>query len=318
MFAVTFPGQGSQKQGMGRALCGSFSEASSVFDRVSEGTGKDLREICFHLPEDELRQTQNAQLALFTTGVAAYECLKSGIAGMNPTCYAGHSVGEYAALVAAGYLTVESGAKLVQLRGDLMASSGGTRPGTMVAVLGMSADDLDQVCKDSSSEGDEVVIANDNCPGQLVISGDLNAVQRAAALASERGAKRTLPLSVSGAFHSPLMETSAIALREGLDAATFTRPHGGPVVANVDAASITDPASWPDALSRQLCGRVRWAESICAMRDQGVKLFVECGSGEVLTGLLKRIDRDLAGVPVVDPVSLSHACETISNHEVYA
>lgn len=317
MFAVTFPGQGSQKQGMGKALCEANPEAARVFQQVSEATGRDLRAICFDLPEEELRQTQNAQLALFTVGVAAYECLRGSLVGVAPHGFAGHSVGEYAALVAAGCLSVESGAKLVQLRGDLMASSGGNRPGTMVAVLGMSADDLDQVCRDSSTEGSEVVIANDNCPGQLVISGDLNAVQQAAALASERGAKRTLPLSVSGAFHSPLMETSAIALRAGLEEAIFTAPLGGSVYANVEAAPIDDPTLWPDALSRQLCGRVRWSETISQMQRNGIGLFVECGSGEVLTGLLKRIDRELSGVPVVDPATLGNALETIQQHEVY-
>ncbi len=249
------------------------------------------------MDEETLRQTQNAQLALYTCGVAAYRIL-----GDKATAFAGHSVGEYAALAAAGVLTVEDGARLVHRRGELMASVGNDRPGGMAAVLGLERAALEAVCLEAS-EGDEVaVIANDNCPGQLVISGDKSAVERAGALASEAGAKRVLPLNVSGAFHSPLMAEPARRMREALDGVQFQT--GAAVFANVTAGRQEYPAKWPDLLERQLMSPVRWTESVQAMIASSVTTFIECGVGEVLCGLIKRIDREVTTQAVFDLASL--------------
>jgi len=280
MRAMIFPGQGSQKPGMGQALATSNDAAASVFDRASSATGKDLRAVCWELSEEELRQTQNAQLALFVTSVAAFYAQDEQF-----HFAAGHSVGEYAALVCAGVLSVEDGAKLVQRRGELMASAGLLAPGTMAAVLGLDREPLTAVCESVSGV---VVIANDNCPGQLVISGEVEAVKLASEKASEAGAKRVLPLNVSGAFHSPLMAGAAVRMREALDAVEFGAGDV-PVVANVTAEVQSD--NWASILEQQLVSPVRWTESVQFMVSQGVTEFVELGGGEVLGGLIKRIDR---------------------------
>lgn len=295
MIAVVFPGQGSQRPGMGASLR-EHSAAAEVFARIDAATGVNTRRLCEELSEDELRQTQNAQLALYACGVAAFAA-----SGLQPDVAAGHSVGEYAALAAAGILSIEDGARLVQRRGDLMARSGELRPGTMAAVLGLERDALEAVCKDASTADDVVVIANDNCPGQLVISGDRTAVERAAGLASERGAKRVLPLNVSGAFHSPLMQASAEAMGMALRDVNF---HAGafPVVANVTAQVATE--GWADILEAQLRSPVLWTESVQSMRAMGVDTFVECGAGEVLCGLIRRIDREAATKAVFDMATL--------------
>lgn len=301
MLAAVFPGQGSQKPGMGQVLYERVPEAKAVFDEVSEATSIDMVNLCFRSDEDTLRQTQNAQLALYTCGVAAYRAL--GTKGVTATKMAGHSVGEYAALAAAGIVSVADGGRLVQKRGDLMARSGNLRPGGMAAILGLERDALEAVCKSVSTPDSVAVIANDNCPGQLVISGDKEAVTRASAAATEAGAKRALPLNVSGAFHSPLMEEAAAAMGEALQVATFVE--GTAVVyANVTAAPQTDPTQWPVLLEAQLKNPVRWAESMQAMITDGVTSIVECGTGEVLCGLMKRISRDVPSSAVQDVASL--------------
>jgi len=245
MVAAVFPGQGSQKPGMGRELFESEPHAAEVFARAGDALGFDVAALCFETDEDTLRQTENAQVALFTCGVAAFAALDReaafGIA-------AGHSVGEYAALAgeyaalaAAGFLTVEDGARLVRRRGLLMAASGQARPGAMAAVLGLEREALEGVCQAASDVG-VVVIANDNCPGQLVISGSVEGVARAGELASEAGAKRVLSLNVSGAFHSPLMTEAAAEMGAALREVEF-RPGRMPVVANATAEPVTDPMS---------------------------------------------------------------------------
>lgn len=304
MIAVVFPGQGSQKPWMGKELHDTCAEAREVFARASDASGVDVRTLCFDTDEETLRQTQNAQLALYTCGVAAWECLHARAPQLAPL-FAGHSVGEYAALAAARVLSVEDGARLVQRRGDLMARSGNLRPGTMAAVLGLERADLDAVCAEAT-EGDSVaVVANDNCPGQLVISGDVDAVRRASELASSRGAKRVLPLNVSGAFHSPLMREAAQAMGEALRLVAFAA--GAAVVSNVTAQPVTDASQWPGLLERQLESPVRWTESIGAIRAAGVQVQIECGVGEVLGGLARRIDKEIEGMRVSDPESLEAA-----------
>jgi len=308
MFAAVFPGQGSQKPGMGRDLHDAFPIARNVFDRVSEATGIDARNLCFELDEDTLRQTQNAQVALFTCGVAAASVLREAL-GEGPSLLAGHSVGEYAALAAAGVVSIEDGARLVRRRGELMATGGSLRPGTMAAVLGLDREVLESVCHRASGEASTVVVANDNCPGQLVISGDRDAVERAGALASESGAKRVLPLNVSGAFHSPLMHDASLKMRAALDATPFVS--GVSIVANVTAKEERDPRNWPELLQAQLVKPVRWTESVGAMAASGVRMFVECGVGEVLCGLIRRIDREAATAAVFDAASLESTLRAV-------
>jgi [acyl-carrier-protein] S-malonyltransferase len=213
---------------------------------------------------------------------------------------AGHSVGEYAALAASEVITVEDGALLVQERGRLMGKSGETRPGTMAAVLGLSLGDLEAACNEA---GGIVVIANDNCPGQLVISGSVEAVKRAGELATGRGAKRVLPLNVSGAFHSPLMEEPSADMGEALQKVTFN-PARRRVYSNVTSEPVADSDEWPDLLERQLRSLVRWTESVEQMRRDGVTTFIECGVGEVLSGLIRRIDKDVLTMKVFDQASL--------------
>lgn len=299
MIAAIFPGQGSQKPGMARELVANLPEAREVFDTISAALSLDLQKLCFDTDEETLRKTENAQIALFASSVAAYKTLNRG------DLFAGHSVGEYAALVCSGVLTVEEGAKLVQTRGQIMATSGQDRAGTMAAVLGLDRQELEAVCKASSNADEVAVIANDNCPGQLVISGDTAAVLRASAAATEAGAKRVIPLNVSGAFHSPLMEVPAKKMGDALRSASFT--DGISVIANVTAEPET--SGWPNLLELQLKSPVRWTETVQKMVTLGATTFVEYGVGEVLCGLVRRISREVATCAVYDLASLEKAKE---------
>lgn len=254
-------------------------DLAELISELTEAAGQNLSDLCLETDEATLRETQNAQLALFVCGVLAYRAL-----GVKADMFAGHSIGEYAALVSAGILSPADGVRLVKRRGELMASAGKDRPGTMAAVLGLDRPVLEELCA-SVTDG-VVVIANDNCPGQLVISGDVSAVAEAGEKAKEAGAKRVLPLNVSGAFHSPLMEASAREMGKALAAVTFQA--GGTVYSNVLAAPNEDPAQWASLLERQLENPVRWTESAQAMSAAGATTFIECGAGEVLCGLVRR------------------------------
>lgn len=301
MIAVVFPGQGSQKPGMGRELFVSHLEGRAVFETVSEAVGFDVAALCFESDEDRLRQTQNAQIALFACGLAAWRSLAALLpAGVSVVAAAGHSVGEYAALVAAGVLAIDEGAKLVKVRGELMAHAGESHPGTMAAVLGLDREALEEACREA---GGLVVVANDNCPGQLVISGEVEAVRRAGELASARGAKRVLPLNVSGAFHSPLMEEPAKAMGAALRGARFDSG-SLKVYANVTSEPVDDASQWPALLEDQLRNPVRWTESVQHMIRDGAGTFVECGGGEVLGGLIRRTDKSATTLAVGDDASL--------------
>jgi [acyl-carrier-protein] S-malonyltransferase len=312
MIAVVFPGQGSQAPGMGRELCEANPVACDVFDRVGYSVGIDMRKLCFDSDVETLRQTENAQLALYTCGVAAHLCFEAALgsnSGKWITAFAGHSVGEYAALAAADIFSVEEGARLVRTRGAVMARAGRERPGTMAAVLGLGREELQKACDEA---GGIVVIANDNCPGQLVISGEVSAVERAGELAKIAGAKRVLPLNVSGAFHSPLMEEPsremAVALNQVMIGAGTT-----PVYSNVTAEPVSDVAHWPSLLERQLKSPVRWTETIEHLRRDGALLFVECGWGDVLSGLIRRTDKEARVAKVADPESLLAAVSSIDD-----
>jgi [acyl-carrier-protein] S-malonyltransferase len=297
MIAVVFPGQGSQKPGMGKELYESSTEARAVFEAVGGAVGTDVAKLCFESDEETLRQTQNAQLALYTCGLAAWRALGQ-TAGVVAT--AGHSVGEYAALAAAGVLSLEDGARLVRTRGELMARSGSQRPGTMAAVLGLGKEDLEVACAEA---GGVVVVANDNCPGQLVISGEVEAVGKAGELASAKGAKRVLPLNVSGAFHSPLMDEPAKEMAQALAQVAF-QAGSLRVYSNVTSEPVAEPSQWPTLLENQLKSPVRWTESVQNMLRDGIMTFIECGGGEVLSGLIRRTDKGATTLSVGDTASL--------------
>jgi [acyl-carrier-protein] S-malonyltransferase len=285
MIAAIFPGQGSQAPGMGKDVFEASASAREVFEKVSNTLGIDVAKLCFESDEETLRATNNAQIALYTVGVATYAA--SGIAA---DVFAGHSIGEYAALVCSGSLSLEDGARLVKRRGELMASAGELAAGTMAAVLGL---EIPVIAETLEKVDGTVVVANDNCPGQTVISGEVDAVAAATPLLLEAGAKRVLPLNVSGAFHSPLMTEPSRNMAEALSNAVF-QP-GKPVYANVTTQPVKDPSAWRETLEQQLRDQVRWTESVRNMIADGVTEFIEFGPGEVLCGMLKRIDKSVPG-----------------------
>jgi [acyl-carrier-protein] S-malonyltransferase len=286
---LLFPGQGSQFVGMGLDLANRFPRAREVFERADDALGFSLSSVCWEGPEDELVRTRNAQPALLVHSVAAWRLIEDH--GFPVRLAAGHSLGEFSAYVAAGALEFEDAVRTVRLRGELMFASGQARPGTMAAVLGLGDQELERVCREASSAGEGVVVAaNFNAPGQTVISGDLAAVARASDLASAAGAKRVLPLNVSGAFHSPLMAVAESGLDAQLRSVTLRHPDF-PVVSNVTATPVTDSEEARRLLVQQLTSPVRWVASVRTMLDAGVSRFLELGPGTVLAGLLKRVDR---------------------------
>jgi [acyl-carrier-protein] S-malonyltransferase len=251
-------------------------------------------------------------MALYTCGVAAYRCLVAAKPNVAVKYLAGHSIGEYAALASAEIVSVEDGARAVQKRGQVMAESGRIRLGGMAAIIGLDRDALEAVCKAASTANEVVVIANDNCPGQLVISGDKVAVDRACALATEKGAKRALPLNVSGAFHSPLMEEPAKQMVEVLSKIEFKAAKPGlAVVNNVTAEPISGPEGWAERLVAQLRNPVRWTESVQRMVADGVTTFIECGGGEVLGGLIRRTYKEAVCLKVGDSQTLEQTVSAL-------
>ena len=300
--AFLFPGQGSQEVGMGQDLHASYPEARARFEAANELLGFSLTDEMFGDAADQesLTRTQVAQPALYTHSLAVMAILDEH--GLQPDMTAGHSLGEYSALAAAGALSFEEGLQAVRRRGELMAEAGDRRSGTMAAVLGMEDDALEEVCRDASTEDEVVQSANYNAPGQIVISGDVAAVDRAAELAEERGARRAIKLTVSGAFHSPLMEYAREGLAETLNQLTIREPRC-PVYLNVTARPTTDPDEIRSRLLEQLLSPVRWAQSVRRMHEDGAERFVEVGAGHVLSGLTRRIlgrSTDTAAVGTAD------------------
>jgi len=298
--AFLFPGQGAQAVGMGRALADAEPLSRETFEQADAALGFPLTKIMWEGPEDELKKTLHTQPALLAHSVAAWRLLER--AGVRPSFTAGHSLGEYSACVAAGAIGFEDAIRLVHRRGELMYRAGIERPGTMAAILGMEVDAVTAACADAAEAG-VVVAANLNAPGQVVISGEVAAVERACEIAKERGAKRAIRLVVSGAFHSPLMGSAADGLREALAGVTL-RDAACPVVCNVDAKPVRRADEIRDALERQLLGAVRWEESMRRLIAEGAEGFVEAGTGKVLRGLLRTIDRGAQSWNVEDPDSL--------------
>ncbi|MDZ7374555.1 MAG: ACP S-malonyltransferase [candidate division KSB1 bacterium] len=291
--ALLFPGQGSQYVGMGKDLVEAFPAARELFARAEAVLGFPLQSICFEGPEEVLVQTQYTQPAIFVHSCAALKILEQ--AGLHFDGVAGHSLGEYSALVAAGVLEFETALRLVATRGKEMQEAGRRNPGTMAAVLGLSPEDVERVCVQARNEAEWVGPANFNAPGQIVISGSPPAVERAAELARQAGAKRVIPLPVSGAFHSPLMAPAAESFAKILQDVELN-PARVPVYCNSTGQPERDPRGLREALQKQLSSPVLWEQSLRRMLADGFDTFYEVGPGNVLLGLLRRVDREAKGM----------------------
>ncbi len=299
--AFLFPGQGSQHAGMGRALAEAFPAARAVFEEADHALEFALSRLCFEGPEEELKLTANTQPAILAVSVAAWRVLEMN--GIRPDFVAGHSLGEYSALVAAGWLTLADAVVTVRRRGQYMQEAVPPGEGAMAAILGLSADRVAEACR-QAAQGQVVAPANLNSPGQIVISGHTPAVERAMEAAKAAGAKRAVPLPVSAPFHCSLLQPAADRLAEYLRTIRFANL-GVPLVSNVDADVVRRGDAARDALIRQVPAPVRWEESVRKLIALGCDTFVEVGPGKVLTGLLRQIDRSATGLNVEDPDSLA-------------
>jgi len=303
--AFVFPGQGSQAVGMGKALAQVYPAARQVFEQADEILGFPLTHIAWEGPEECLNDTINTQPALFVHSIAALQVLRNSNYDLVPAYVAGHSMGELSALVAAGVLSFRDGLRLVRVRGELMKRAGELSPGGMAAVLGLNIDQIDQLCREASSDTEIVQVANDNCPGQVVVSGKNAALERLIPLLEQAGARRVLRLAVSIAAHSPYMATSQEDFNKAIASSTF-QPAFIPVIGNVTATPLVNTESIRDDLQNQLTHRVRWAASISYLLSQGVTDFFEIGTGTVLCGLIKRIDRMAVARPLGTPEDFNH------------
>ena len=289
MKAFVFPGQGSQFVGMGKDLYDNNPLAKELFDKANEILGFKITDIMFAGTDEQLKETKVTQPAVFLHSVISALCLGDDF---NPDMTAGHSLGEFSALVAAGALSFEDGLKLVAARANAMQKACEANPGTMAAIIGLADDVVEKVCSEVSADGNIVVAANYNCPGQLVISGNVDAINAACEKLKEAGAKRALPLPVSGAFHSPLMQLAKDELEAAIEKTTFNAPKC-PVYQNVDAQPHTDANEIKNNLIAQLTGSVRWTSSVQNMIAAGADEFVECGPGRALRVMIGRIDRNV-------------------------
>jgi [acyl-carrier-protein] S-malonyltransferase len=310
--AFTFPGQGSQAVGMGKDLAENFAEARAVFDEVDEALGEKLSDVMFNGPEDKLTLTANAQPALMAVSMAVIRVLEAKGLDLKAkvTYVAGHSLGEYSALCAAGTFSISDTARLLRIRGNAMQAAVPVGVGAMAAIIGLQHADVQALCEEASAIG-SCQIANDNGGGQLVISGEKSAVEKAAGLATDKGAKRAILLPVSAPFHSKLMAPAADAMREALAGVKKTNPVV-PVIANVRAAPVTDAEEIAALLVEQVTGQVRWRETVEWFAANGVTTLYELGAGKVLTGLARRIDKNINGVSVNGPADIDAAIAALT------
>ena len=306
--AFLFPGQASQYSGMGRDLAENFPESRAVFDDADSALGFPISKVCFEGTEDELKLTENTQPAILAVSIAAFRALEKR--GIIPDFAAGHSLGEYSALVAAGALDFSTAVKLVRGRGRYMQEAVPPGEGAMAAILGLSPSDVAEVCR-KAAQGEIVSSANLNSPEQTVISGAASAVKRAVEIASQSGAKRAVILPVSAPFHCALMAPAQKRLEPDLRAAHFSNLRF-PVVNNVDGETVSSGDEAREALIRQVTQPVRWLDSVHDMIESGVTIFVEVGPGKVLLGLLRQIDRSVRGLNVEDAASLQAALDKIA------
>jgi [acyl-carrier-protein] S-malonyltransferase len=309
--AFVFPGQGSQAVGMGSDLAGAFATARDVFQEVDEALKQNLSKLMREGPESDVVLTENAQPALMAVSMAVVRILEKD--GGKPLVslashVAGHSLGEYSALAAAGALQLSDAARLLKLRGQSMQKAVPVGVGAMAALLGIELEPAQEACKEAA-QGEVVAVANDNGGGQIVVSGHKGAVERTIEVAKTKGAKRGMLLPVSAPFHCPLMQPAADAMKSALESVSLATPRV-PLVANVLAAEITEPSAIKQRLVEQVTGLVRWRESVQYMKAQGVEMLVECGSGKVLSGLVRRIDKDMTGLALNTPADIEAFLKT--------
>ncbi len=314
-FAWVFPGQGAQSVGMGRALWEASPAARTLYAQADDLLGRPLSRLCFEGPEEVLRATVNAQPALFVTSLACLAALQEAWGGPLPAprCLAGHSLGELTALVAAGALAFAEGLRLVQERGRLMQQAGEQQQGTMAAVLGLTREAVEAACQAVQDHG-PVVVANDNAPGQVVVSGTPEAVAAVVERLRQAGARRIVPLNVSGAFHSPLMATAAAAFAALVEGAAIGDPQV-PVISNVTAEPLTSAAAVRHELRQHLLASVRWAESVRTMARLGVTRVLEIGPGTVLSGLIRRTVATIETYPVGTPAEIAAVVARLGQEE---
>ena len=309
--AFVFPGQGAQTIGMGKALAEAYPAAKAVFDEVDEALGESLSGLIWEGEQDTLTLTQNAQPALMATSLAAVKALESEGVSMDAASFvAGHSLGEYSALAAAGALSISDTARLLRTRGEAMQAAVPVGVGAMAALLGLDFQAATEVAE-AAAEGEVCQAANDNDPGQVVVSGHKAAVERAVELAKERGAKRAVLLPVSAPFHCALMQPAAEVMAEALSHVDIAAP-SVPVVANVLASSVVNPATIRSLLVDQVTGSVRWRESVAWMAGEGVTEIYEIGAGKALSGMVRRIDRSIACTAVGTPEDVKAAAEKLA------
>jgi [acyl-carrier-protein] S-malonyltransferase len=304
--AFVFPGQGSQAVGMGKDLADAFPAARLVFEEVDETLKQNLTKVMFEGPDDQLRLTANAQPALMAVSLAIVRVMEGegNVSLPSIAAYvAGHSLGEYTALAAAGALTIADTARLLKLRGTTMQIAVPVGEGAMAALMGPTVAEAEEIALaavEAGAAGDVCDVANDNAPGQVVVSGSTAAVERAVEIAAERGAKRSIILPVSAPFHCSLMQPAADAMAEAL-AKTTIAPPSVPLIANVTADEVRDPESIRSNLVSQVTGRVRWRESVVALKGKSVDTLIETGAGRVLSGLARRIDREMSATSLQGP-----------------
>ena len=309
MVAFTFPGQGSQRPGMGAAWAD--HESWELVDEASTIAGRDLTALLLEADAAELQNTRSSQIATFVLSLVILDAVER--LGVVPTAAAGHSLGEYTALTATGALSFADGVRIVVARGDAMQVAAEDNPGTMAAILGLDDDDCDAACR--RADGD-VWVANFNAPGQVVVAGSFEGVAAASAIAKEMGAKKVMQLAVGGAFHTPYMGHARDELRKAIAEATLREPDV-PILANIDARHHTEPDDWSGILSAQLCSPVRWRQSVQRMFDDGCRTFVELGTGGVLTGMAKRIVPEAKAFSVSTPDDLDKLLEVLAGESAH-